>query len=119
MTEPHPELGEQVHYYDPELLRRAGFGRGHGTPGMGIGPYLAIVVNPLPSAMLQVQLFLPDTPPHPVKLRHKDSVASPKDPYWDWASPLQKARAVKRQPAEPEPAPERNRNRHPGAPVPA
>jgi hypothetical protein len=97
MTEPHPELGEQVWYYDPSLTRKAGMTGGWGTPGMRSGPYLAYVVNPAPGPTLQVHVCIPDSPPFPKTLRHKDETASPNDPYWTWKNELQRARAIKRE----------------------
>ena len=97
MTEPRPEVGEQVRYFEPSLLKKIGYGRGWG--GRGIGPYVAIVTNDLGDG-LTLFLLLPMTPGHCVeKIKHKDDAVNDQ-PYWDWIDPLQKARAVKRLPKE-------------------
>lgn len=114
MSELKPGLGEQVHYYDPSLVKKVGYNRGHG--GRKDGPYLAWVTNDI-GVGISILLAFPDYPPFTIgKLRGKDEVVAGRDePYWDWTNPLQKARAQKRsdeKPAEPA-APARDTTKHP------
>lgn len=115
MTAIKPQLGEQVHYYDPNLVKKVGYVGGHS--GRKTGPYLAFVTNDL-GAGLGLLLCMPGYPPFPAeKVRSKDEVAdqSKGEAYWDWRDPMQKARAAKRAAeAPPEPtAPTRDTTKHP------
>ena len=115
MAEAKPSLGEQIHYYDPSLLKKVGFGRGY--DGRKDGPYLAIVTNDI-GAGLALLLCLPMTPPFSVRVLYNkdDTKRRPDDPYWEWTSALQKARAQKRADGKTEeaaPAP-RDHTQHPG-----
>lgn len=93
MAEPKPQLGDQVHIYYPNIHQRVGFTNGH--DGRGEGPYLGLVTNER-GAGLAVAIFIP---PHGLpdcrRVMGKGE-SGPGDPYWDWTSPLDKARAVKR-----------------------
>jgi len=118
MTErqPRPEVGENIHYFEPTLLKKTGYGRGHDD--RGIGPYHATVTNDIGAGLATVVSF-PMQPPFAIRVMYQkdDEKRRPDDPYWDWVSPLQKARAVKRLAETPEPpaAPERNTKVHPGS----
>ena len=112
-AKPKPEIGEQVNYYDPTLATKAGYATGYG--GRKAGPYLAFVSNDI-GAGLTLVLMLPEYPPFSSfkGLPHKDD-AQPNQPYWDWKSGIQKARAVKRleEAGQPQPAPSRDTTKHP------
>lgn len=88
-----PQIGKIVHYFNPKtptlIGRTAGFG------GRGIGPYAAMVTNDL-GVGLTLMVFMPDILPMEFAgVPHKDEVTIQDGAYWDWATPIEKARAAK------------------------
>ena len=96
MTDAKPTVGETVHFYDPELVKRIGFHNGYAM--RGAGPYAGLVVNDnRPSDELDVYVFYPDLQPAFVreKTKGKTEEGEPTKAYWDYINLAQKARAAK------------------------
>jgi hypothetical protein len=90
----NPSIGRIVHFYDPKLTTRIGWGQGYG--GRGTGPYAAMVVNDL-GAGPELAVF---TPGHVggvrhINVKHKDHVDRKEDEvYWEFPAVASKKPAA-------------------------
>jgi hypothetical protein len=95
---PLPQVGETVYFYDPELIKKIGFGGGYGN--RKDGPYAAIVANDLGPG-LDLFIIYPERQPAFVREKVPERPADadkepPTTAYWTWLNNAQKARAVQR-----------------------
>lgn len=101
-ADPKPRLGEIVHFYDPELTRKVGFGNGYGN--RGDGPYAAIVINDnWPASELDLFVMFPANIAGFAHLKVRRKPDEPDDvkggqivkSYWDYRDAAQRARVAK------------------------
>lgn len=89
-----PILGQEVHYYNPEILTRIGWTKGYG--GRGAGPYHARVVNDLGS-MPTLRVYFPGVQSMEFENVKEGEPLGKGMGYWEWPSAAAKARAAKQE----------------------